>query len=317
MHDRSHVILGTGPAGRTLADRLLDHGHDVRMVSRTPKGDLPRRVEHLVGDLADPGFATDAFKDADVGYFCINAPDYHRWAEQFPPIQAGLLRGARAAGIRLVVLENLYAYGPPEGRPLREDLPMAATDTKGRVRAEMTRSLLEGHARGDFSVAIGRASDFVGPRVTDAAFGAAFLPNLVAGRRGSLIGDLDQPHSYHDIRDVAAGLATLGLDPVGDGQIWHLPIDRARTTREWVDGFAAEIGRPAKVMSAGRSMLRVAGLFDRKLRSLTDTLYQFTEPWVVDDGRFRATFGDRARATPMATTIADTVAWYRQASVPR
>ena len=41
--------------------------------------------------------------------------------QEFPPLQDGVV--AVAAGARLVVLENLYASGSPDGRDLVETLP--------------------------------------------------------------------------------------------------------------------------------------------------------------------------------------------------
>ena len=53
-------------------------------------------------------------------YFCFNAPHYHRWADEFPPLQAAVVDAAGAAGARLVVLKNLYMYGPTGGAPMTE-----------------------------------------------------------------------------------------------------------------------------------------------------------------------------------------------------
>ena len=44
------------------------------------------------------------------------------------------------------------------------------------------------------------------------------------------------------------------------------------------------------------------------MREYLHTLYQFTAPWVADDSKFRAAFGDRA--TPVDEALATTLAWY-------
>ena len=41
------------------------------------------------------------------------------------------------------------------------------------------------------------------------------------------------------------------------------------------------------------------------MREYLHTLYQFTDPWVVDDGKFRAAFGDHA--TPLDEALATTL----------
>ena len=75
---------------------------------------------------------------ADVVYFCLNAVNYARWADEFPPLQQAVLTGAAAAGARLVVLDNLYAYGPTHGHPLVETLQARPSSAKAATRAAMT-----------------------------------------------------------------------------------------------------------------------------------------------------------------------------------
>ena len=73
-------------------------------------------AEVIGADATDPSVTTAICAGADVIYFCLNAVHYERWVEEFPPLQRGVLAGAERADARLVVLDNLYAYGPPHGR---------------------------------------------------------------------------------------------------------------------------------------------------------------------------------------------------------
>ena len=65
------------------------------------------------------------------------------------------------------------------------------------------------------------------------------------------------------------------------------------------DGKTA--GHPPRLTAAGRSALGVVGLVRPELRELRHTLYQFTEPWVVDDTKFRTRFGDLS--TPLWSAL--------------
>ena len=57
------------------------------------------------------------------------------------------------------------------------------------------------------------------------------------------------------------------------------------------------------------------GLFQPVMREDRHTLYQFTEPWVVDDSAGSAPRSARRR-TPLDDALATTLAWYRdQAAV--
>ncbi len=97
------------------------------------------------GDATDPAFTASVCAGADVVYFCLNAMNYASWTEEFPPLQRGVLAGAAAAGARLVVLDNLYAYGPPHGRALVETMAANPTSAKSATRAAMTEELLAAH----------------------------------------------------------------------------------------------------------------------------------------------------------------------------
>jgi hypothetical protein len=85
-------------------------------------------------------------------------------------------------------------YGPTGGGPLTEDLPHAANTRKGTVRARMSQELMDAHTSGRVRVAIGRASDFFGPRVLASAAGEQVFGRAVQGKSAQVAGDPDQPH---------------------------------------------------------------------------------------------------------------------------
>jgi len=307
--DRPHVVFGTGQVGRVLAALLADRGLTVRVVSRHRPAALADGIEWRAADAADPEAASDAAKGAAVMYQCLNAP-YTEWPERFPPLQRGVLAAAERSQALLVSLENLYGYGPTGGRPMTEDLPLAATAVKGRTRAAMTAELLAAAEAGRVRIAIGRASDFFGAGVTQGStLGQRVFGNALAGRRADFIGDADLPHTYSYVPDIAAGLATLGTDARAAGQVWHLPGPQTVTTRELLDLVAVQVGHPVGVRSVSKLALRVLGLASPMMRELAETSYQFDEPFVLDTSRYESAFG--AAGTPLAAAVAATVAWYR------
>jgi nucleoside-diphosphate-sugar epimerase len=303
-----HVVFGTGQVGHPLVEQLVAQGYDVVAVNRAGH-DISPGVEVVGGDATDPAFTTAVCEGADVVYFCLNAMHYERWAEEFPPLQRGVMAGAASAGARLVVLDNLYAYGPPNGRRVVETMAANPTSAKSATRAAMTEELQSAHAAGQVQVVIGRASDYFGPGATRSALGETVFGTALVGKSAQVMGDADQPHSYSYTPDVAAGLITLATAPGATGQIWHLPIAETRTIREVVETVYEMAGHKPRIMAAGRPTLRAIGLFKPEMREYLHTLYQFTDPWIVDDGKFRAAFGDLS--TPLDEALASTLAWYR------
>jgi nucleoside-diphosphate-sugar epimerase len=303
-----HVVFGTGPVGMSVMDALIGRGRQLRMVNRSGRASVPDGVEVAGGDATDDAFAREASEGASVIYFALNPP-YDKWPELFPALQAGVLEGAASAGAKLVAMENLYMYGPTDGRPLTEDLPHAPNTRKGAVRARMSEELMEAHSSGRVRVAIGRASDAFGPRVLVSAAGEQVFGRAVQGKSAQVAGDPDQPHTYTYAPDVGRGLVVLGERAEALGQVWHLPSPEAVTTRRFVEMIFEEVGKPARVQAAPKILLRAMGLFNPGMREMIEMLYEFEEPFVMDHSKFEQTFGEHA--TPLKEAIGDTVRWYR------
>jgi nucleoside-diphosphate-sugar epimerase len=305
-----HVIFGTGAVGMSVMDELIRRGpRRVRMVNRSGRARVPHGVEVTGGDATDEAFAREASEGASVVYFALNPP-YNKWPELFPRLQAGVLEGVASAGAKLIAMENLYMYGPTDGRPITEEMPYAPNTRKGRVRAMMSKELMEAHRSGRVQVAIGRASDFFGPRVLASAAGEQVFGRAVEGKSAQVAGDPDQPHTYSYVPDIGKGLVILGEREEALGRAWHLPSPETVTTREFVEMIFEEVGKPARVQAAPKIVLRALGLFNPAIRETIEMLYEFEQPFVVGDSRFERAFGEQA--TPLRGAIQRTVRWYRE-----
>jgi nucleoside-diphosphate-sugar epimerase len=311
MSTPEHVIFGTGAVGLATFQALRRRGEKVRLVNRSGHAPTPDDVEVVGGDARDPDFATAAAEGARVVYQTLNPP-YTEWTAQFPALQDGVLAAAQATGSRLVSMENVYMYGRPAGRPLTEDRSYDAHTQKGQLRGRMARDLLAAHQAGRVEVAIGRASDYFGPRggaqsnVGDRVFTAA-----LAGKTASVLGDLDQPHTYTYIPDIGEGLAVLGEHPDAPGEIWHLPNDPdTRTTRQLVDIVYAQAGQlRTRVRSLPPLILRGLGVFNSTVRELLEMQYQFAEPFIVESTKITTKLG--IQPTPYDQALGETLAAYR------
>ncbi len=303
-----HVVFGAGQVGRAVAARLVGLDLPVRAVSLRRPATLPDGIDWRHADVTDAEAATDAAKGASVVYQCLNAP-YTKWPELFPPLQRNVIKAAERADALLVTLENVYGYGPTGGKPMTEDLPLAATTSKGRARAAMTRELLGAADAGQIRIAIGRASDFFGPGVTESTLGARVFAHALAGKRADFIGNPELRHTYSYVPDIAAALVTLGTDARAVGQVWHVPGPETVTTRALVDLVAADVGHAVGIRNVPKLVVRALGFVNPMMRELAEMSYEFDQPFVLDTSKYATTFG--AAATPLATAIADTIAWYR------
>ncbi|TCO50211.1 nucleoside-diphosphate-sugar epimerase [Kribbella antiqua] len=306
-----HVIFGTGAIGLAAFEALRRRGETVRLVNRSGHAPVPDGVEVFGGDALDPTFTAAVAEGARVIYQTLNPP-YPEWSEQFPVLQAGVLAAAEATGARLVSMENVYMYGRPAGRPFTEDRPYDAHTKKGQLRGRMARELLAAHVAGRVQVAIGRASDYFGPRggaqsnLGDRVFSAA-----LAGKTATVLGDPDQPHTYTFIPDIGEALAVLGEHPDAPGQVWHLPNDPdTRSTRQLVDIVYQHAGQPrAKLRAMPPLMLRALGLINPTVRELGEIQYLFEEPFIVDSSKIANKLG--VQPTPVDVALKQTLTTYR------
>jgi len=307
MSQEYHVVFGSGPVGLAVVESLLAKGKHIRLINRSGQADVHPSVEMMAGDATDPNFTRQAASDAAVVYNCTNAP-YTDWPEIFPRLQSGVLEGAAAAGAKLVVMENLYMFGPTSGKALTEDLPYAATTRKGRTRARMTEQLFEAHQQGKVQMTIGRASDFFGPRVMQSAAGERLFRPALTGKPVQVMGNPDMPHTYTYIEDIGRALVVLGEQDPALGEAWNLPNPRTVTTRQFIRMVADEAGSSAKIQAVPKAVIRVMGLFNKLIRELDEMTYEFEEPFVVNSEKFESAFG--MPATPLAEAIHQTAAWY-------
>lgn len=311
MTTELHVVFGAGQVGRPLAERLLAAGKRVR-VARRSSGAVPAGCEAVLGDASDTAFCVTAARGAAAVYHCMNPPYDHRvWAQLLPRYMDNLITAAAAASARLVVLDNVYMLGRPHGRPLNEDTPVNPCSRKGEIRARVAERLFEAHRSGKVIATAGRASDFYGPGGTQTGLGDFFWPRVLLRKTGYSPFSLDAIHTYHYIPDVASGLALLGsADSSVYGRPWMLPCAPAETLRQLVARLQTKLGFNIKVAQVPRWLVKAAGLVTPLMRELDEMAYQWDEPFVIDDRRFR----ERFHAVPENIDVAAvaTVAWARQ-----
>ena len=303
MSPSTHVIVGAGPLGSSVARSLLAEGHRVRLVSRLGRATVDGATPH-VADATVPASLDAAFSEAAVVYQCAQ-PAYHRWAEEFPALQDSILDAATRAGADVVIADNLYTYGSPGTGTITESSPESGTTRKGAVRRKMAESALARHRAGQLRVALSRPSTYFGPGyelLNDTVFRRA-----LKGQPMQALGSVDHPHSFSYVPDAGKAMATLGTSDEGWGRVWIPPVQPAVTTHEFLSRIwrmACQSGRP-RIQVVSPPMLRLVGFFSGPAREAHEMMYEFTSAYVVDSGLFQSTF--EASPTPMDAAITATL----------
>lgn len=306
MSDDLSVVLGAGPVGKALIERLTDDGREVRVVTRSGAADVAKEVEVVAADIADPDAAARASAGASVVYSCVGL-DYSGWPEKWPPMMEGMLAGAESAGARYVFMDNCYMYGPVDVA-MTEDLPLTDYGKKPATRSRLTRMWQEAHAAGRVEAVSVRASDFYGPGVSASALGDPSIGRMAKGKSAQVFGNPDLPHSFTYVPDIARALMSVADADDAFGQAWNAPNAPDRTLRDVLTLVAADLGRELKLQTMRKWMLSGVGIFDANARELKEMLYQWERPFHVDSSKFAERFW--SDATPFEDGIAATVPSY-------
>ena len=226
------VTGGAGFIGAHLAEALVARGDVVRVLDDLSHGkreNLPRSVEFIEGDVADPVVLRRAIQDVD-GCFHLAAISsvvecHGRWLESHRTNLTGTIsvfdaaRRARPGTPAPVVYASSAAiYGDQGAGPLGEDLPPRPISACGADKAGC-----ELHARIAFATHgvpnVGlRFFNVFGPRQSvDAPHAAAvpaFCGRLTEHRPVTVYGDGSQMRDFVFVRDaVAALIAAMDSTP--------------------------------------------------------------------------------------------------------
>ena len=289
-----HVVVGGGGAvGSAVARLLVDRGEQVRILTR--RGTTLPDAESVTADASDAGRLSELTAGAAAVYNCVNVP-YQHWLRDWQPIAQALLTAAETSGAVLAVTGNLYGYGPVEGE-LTEDLPLVATGRKGRLRAAMSEAAFAAHRAGRVRVVEVRGSDYLGGNSVLSAFAQRALRE---GGTARVPADLDAPHSWTNVRDVAM-LVTAATDPRAWGRAWHVPSAPACSIRELARLAAAVTGKPARLRTLPSWALRGVATVHPLARELLETQYQLRHPFVLNSMPAQQAFG--LRPTPLEASL--------------
>ncbi|TSD83374.1 NAD-dependent epimerase/dehydratase family protein [Mycobacterium sp. KBS0706] len=292
-----------GAIGRSIAAALRVEGRPYRVVGRSRPA-LEREfgadplAEIVIWTPDDPESVRAAARGMDTIVHLVGVP-YHQF-QLHPVVMRQVLDGAAAEGVaRLLLVGTVYPYGRPRTLPVREDHPREPHTFKGRMRKAQEDLVLE--AAGRIRGAVLRLPDFYGPSVERSLLHDLFQA-AASGRRAKLIGPIDRPHEFAFVPDIGPVVTALAAREEAWGRVWHLAGPGTITQREAAALAFAAAGRKPRLMVAGKTMLRLAGLFDPLMRELVEMHYLQTDPVVMDDGALQALIGP-IRKTPYAEGI--------------
>ncbi|MFF8729362.1 SDR family oxidoreductase [Streptomyces sp. NPDC015171] len=231
------VTGGTGYIGGRLVPELLDAGHRVRCLARSP-GKLRDHpwagdVEVMRGDVTDAESLGDAMRGVDVAYYLVHALGTGKDFEETDRTAARVFaEQARAAGVRRIV----YLGGlTPRGVPEHELSPHL------RSRAEVGRILLDSGV----PTTVLRAAVIIGSGSASFEMLRYLTERLPVMVTPSWVHTRIQPIAVRDVLRILVGSAGM---PPEVSRAFDIGGPDVLTYREMMVRYAAVAGLPRRVI---------------------------------------------------------------------
>ena len=287
------VILGAnGVIAKELSKLLPRYTNQIRQVSRHPQR-VNVTDELLTADLCDYNQTERAIEGCDVAYLVAGLKyDIKVWRKDWPVIMQNVMDACARHNCKLIFFDNVYAYGHVDG-VMTESTPFNPNSRKGEVRAAIATRLLEAIKSGNINGAIVRAADFYGPDAALSIPHIGVFERLPAGKTPQWIGDPKKIHTFTYTPDAARTLALVGNTPAAINQTWHAVTSKEKMTGQEFIRIATTILNlpPGKILSLGKTTLRLVGLFEPVLREFVEMMYQFDADYVFDSTKTEKTLG--------------------------
>lgn len=283
-----------GAIGKSVAAALAASGQPYRVVGRNVAslraGFGADPLAEIVGwDPNDPASVRAAAEGVDTLVYMVGV-NYWQF-ELHPELMRKTLEGAVAAGVKhIVLIGTVYPYGRAVANPVREDHPREPHTFKGRMRKAQEDILMQAHAEGRIRATVLRLPDFYGPGVEASLLHGA-AKAAVKGGTADMLGPLDRPHEFVFVPDVGPVVTRLIDTPAAFGKIWHLAGAGVTTQRDVVAEMERQTGRKLKRRVAGKTMLRLFGLFNPMMREMVEMNYLLTDPLLMDDSALQRLIG--------------------------
>lgn len=300
----------SGVIGQTIAAALARGGEPYRVVGRSEESlkrtfGAERLAEIVTWNPDSPASVQAAAAGVETLIYMVGV-NYWQF-ELHPELMRKTLAGAIAAGVKNVLLiGTVYPYGRAKSNPAREDQPRQPHTFKGRMRKEQEELLMQAHAEGRINATVLRLPDFYGPGVEASLLHGAAVA-AVKGGTADMIGPIDRPHEFVFVPDVGPVVARLLDTPAAYGKIWNFAGEGVTSQRELVAEMERQTGRTLKLRVAGKTMLRLIGLFKPMVREMVEMHYLLSDPLIMDDSALQRLIGPLHK-TPYAEGIRQTLA---------
>jgi UDP-glucose 4-epimerase len=259
------ITGGAGFIGSHLAERLLEQGHEVRVLDNLSTGSIDNiahlkaneRFSYVIDSVTNEGLLAEMIDRSDVVFHLAAAVGVKLIVEQ--PVHTietnvhgteVVLKHANKKKKLVIIASTSEVYGKSTDVPFREgaDLVLGAT-AKHRWAYACSKLIDEFLALAYWKerklpVVIVRLFNTVGPRQTG-QYGMVvptFVRQALAGQPITVFGDGKQSRSFTYVGDVVGALIALAQEPRAVGEVYNIGNTGEVTIRDLAERVKAMTG---------------------------------------------------------------------------
>lgn len=307
------LVLGaSGGMGYAIVHELQSMGVEVVAFARREEtlkklfGDLVG-VEIFSGDVFHYEDLVKAADGVDIIFHSVNIP-YYEWADHQETLMGNVVNLSENIGTKLVVVDNIYAYGRSEGEKVREESVKEPHTKKGAIRIRLENIVKTSNT----PWVIAHFPDFYGPNADNTVLGQT-LQGVVNNKSGIFIGKKHLKKEFIYTPDGAKALVALANDDTAYGQNWNIPGYDVITGEEILNILQEEAGYHKRVFTVTRGMVRMLGLFDKMMKEFVEMMYLYEQPVVLSGDKYEKHIGPVPK-TPYREGIMRTIKAMKQAN---
>lgn len=308
MSMKKVMVLGaSGGMGYALTKELTANNYEVLAFARNQKKldalfqSMPF-VQCEAGDVLDVQRLSRLSKGIDVIFHVISVP-YEQWEEKHPAIMQAVLQVAAMNECKVVVVDNVYAYGAQKGL-VSEEIEKVPHTVKGKIRLHMEKLVKASTVPYLFV----HLPDFYGPNASNTIVYHT-IQSILANKTATFVGSLKIPREMIFTPDGAKAIVQLAKRPKAYYQNWNIPGERLVSGEELLQTIRQLTGYKKKVFTATKGMSRFLGIFSPMMREFVEMYYLYEQPFQLDGTKYEKEIGPLPK-TPLLKGIQETIEYY-------
>ncbi|MGC5324907.1 NAD-dependent epimerase/dehydratase family protein [Brevibacillus sp. SYSU BS000544] len=303
------LVLGaTGGIGQPLVEEFVGRGISVIAFARSKDtlqnlyGGNPR-VETWTGDALHAADVMEASRGVDTIFHCVSIP-YPEWTEKLERVARNILEAAKANGCKVVIIDNIYAYGRRQASRIAEQHPKNPHTCKGKLRLKVEQMILDSNKQGIPSLHV-HLPDFYGPTGANTMLNVT-LQAIASNRFGGFVGDQSIAREYIYLPDAARAIAEIASRDTSYGQNWNVPGAGVITGKEILRIGNEITKKTARIMTITKGMIGLLKLFSPFMKELHEMMYLTEEPLILSGEKYEREIGPIPQ-TPYLQGIGETI----------